>query len=316
VGAQEHAMSKKFSLSQPLRRTLYGHLTLARISNSPTVVSNTLAGAALAGMRLVDGKQILVAIAMILFYSAGMYLNDLFDYAIDSRARPERPLPAGIVSQRAAVRVVIALCGTGSVLLLIVGLYPFLSGLILIGLIICYDKWHKGNPFSPLLMALCRAMVYITAFLAFSASSIFNLSLPCGLLILYVIGLTSVARIENNIPTRNDRPLCRPGTLRLPRIAHIGIVITLFLPASYFAVRPSLLTLLFALFFTAWVVHNIFFIYDPSRPQVGRAVAQLIAGISLLDSLVLIVSENYQGLLLALIAFALTLFLQRYVKGT
>src|SRR5437763_11809410 len=102
-------MSKKLPPQQSLRQTLYGHLALARISNSPTVVSNTLAGAALAGARQIDGKQALVAIAMILFYSAGMYLNDLFDYAVDRRERPKRPLPAGIVSQRAATRDVVAL---------------------------------------------------------------------------------------------------------------------------------------------------------------------------------------------------------------
>ncbi len=67
---------------------------------------------------------------------------------------------------------------------------------MLIVLIICYDRWHKGNPFSPLLMALCRGMVYVTAFVAFSAQSLFNVLFPCCLLILYVIGLTSIAKVE------------------------------------------------------------------------------------------------------------------------
>jgi 4-hydroxybenzoate polyprenyltransferase len=100
------------------------------------------------------------------------------------------------------------------------------------------------------------------------------------------------------------------------RLANVGIVVTLFLPAVYFVARPSLFSLLFALLFTAWVVYSIFFIYEAPKRQVGRAVGQLIAGIALLDSLVLVVSENYHGLLLALVAFGLTLFLQRYVKGT
>ena len=374
-------MSKKFSLDyQSWRKTLYGHLALARISNSPTVVSNALAGAALAGARLVDGKQALVAIAMVLFYSAGMYLNDLLDYAVDCRERPERPLPTGIVSRRGAAIGVIALFGCGSILLGIVGLYPFLSGLVLIALIICYDRWHKRNPFSPLLMALCRGMVYVTAFVAFSAQSLFNLLFPCCLLILYVIGLTSIAKVEpkgtderegqsrenaveiaaeagtistapvrevgargdhasSNVSSpRADRGL-RRGTCPGPPpsggestslsgmdrqggdgsrrwLANVGIVVTLFLPSVYFVARPSLFSLLFALLFTAWVIYSIFFIYEAPQRQVGRAVGQLIAGIALLDSLVLVVSENYHGLLLALLAFGLTLFLQRYVKGT
>jgi 4-hydroxybenzoate polyprenyltransferase len=282
-------MSKKFPRSQSLRQTLYGHLALARISNSPTVVSNTLAGAALAGARLVDGKQALIAVAMVMFYSAGMYLNDLFDYAIDCHAKPTRPLPAGIISRRAAAIGVIVLFGCGSVLLWFIGLYPFLSGLVLIVLIICYDRWHKSNPFSPLLMALCRAMVYAAAFLAISAPFLLNLFPPMSLLIFYVIALTSIAKNEN---TRTGRALRLPTPLRLPDITYFGIVGALFLPTMYFVVRPSLLTLLFALLFTAWVVYSISFIYNSPKPQIGRTVGQLIAGISLLDSLVLVVSEN------------------------
>src|SRR5262249_50855518 len=102
-------MNKNFSQIILWQQKLYGHLALARISNGPAVLTNALAGAALAGARQVDGKLVLVAIAMILFYSAGMYLNDLFDYTLDCQARPTRPLPAGLVSRRAATIVAIAL---------------------------------------------------------------------------------------------------------------------------------------------------------------------------------------------------------------
>ena len=217
-------MSNKLSTYQSWHQTLYGYLALARISNSPTVISNTLAGAALAGTLEPNGTMGFVAIAMVLFYTAGMYLNDLLDYAIDCRERPERPLPAGIVLRSAAVAVVIALFGSGSMLLWSVGLYPFLSGLVLIALIICYDRWHKSNPLSPLLMALCRGMVYVTAFLAFSSQSLFNLLIPGCLLVLYVIGLTYIAKTENK-----------------PSVVSVAILATLFLPGVYFVTRLPLL---------------------------------------------------------------------------
>ena len=184
MGAEEQVMSKKVSTYRSWQQTLYGYLALARISNSPTVVSNTLAGAALAGALWPDGKLVIVAIGMVLFYTAGMYLNDLMDYAVDCRERPERPLPAGIVSRSAAVAVALTLFGCGSLLLWSVGPHPFLSGLVLIALIICYDRWHKSNPLSPLLMALCRLMVYVTAFLAFSVQSFSPLLIPGSLLVL------------------------------------------------------------------------------------------------------------------------------------
>src|SRR6266568_2469426 len=137
---------KKISIAHTWQQSFYGYLALARISNGPTVISNTLAGAALAGALRPDGKMGFIAIAMVLFYTAGMYLNDLLDYAIDCRERAERPLPAGIVSRSTAAAVVIVLLGSGSMLLWSVGPRPFLSGLVLIALIICYDRWHKSNP--------------------------------------------------------------------------------------------------------------------------------------------------------------------------
>ncbi len=303
MGAEEEVMSKKVSIYRPWRKTLYGYLALARISNSPTVVSNTLAGAALAGALWPDGKTGLIAIAMVLFYTAGMYLNDLMDYAVDCRERPERPLPAGIVSRSAAFAVALALFGCGSLLLWSVGPHPFLSGLVLIALIICYDRWHKSNPLSPLLMALCRLMVYITAFLAFSVQSFSTLLIPGNLLVLYVIGLTYIAKTENK-----------------PSITSVSIVATLFLPTVYFTARQlqqvQWVTLPLILFFTIWVAYSVSFAFRSPKRQVGRTVGQLIAGISLLDALVLAASGSRLGTLLALLSFALTLYLQRYVRGT
>ena len=303
MGAEEEAMSEKVSIYRSWRKTLYGYLALARISNSPTVVSNTLAGGALAGALWPDGKLGLIAIVMVLFYTAGMYLNDLMDYAVDCRERPERPLPAGIVSRSAAVAVALILFSCGSLLLWSVGPHPFLSGLVLIVLIICYDRWHKSNPLSPLLMALCRLMVYITAFLAFSVQSLSPLLIPGSLLVLYVIGLTYIAKTENK-----------------PSMTNVSIVATLFLPTVYFTARQlqqvQWVTLPLILFFTIWVAYSVSFAFRSPKRQVGRTVGQLIAGISLLDALVLATTGSPLGVLLALVAFGLTLSLQRYVRGT
>src|SRR5438477_6840792 len=268
MGAAYNVMSNKISASHSWHQMFYAHLSLARISNSPTVVSNALAGAALAGALRPGSKTGLVVVAMVLFYTAGMYLNDLLDYAIDCHERPERALPAGIVSRSAALTVTLALFGSGSVLLAYVGVLTFLSGLLLIALIICYDKWHKSNPLSPLLMALCRLMVYITAFLAVSAQTFFALLIPGILLVLYIVGLTYIAKTENK-----------------PSMISVSVVATLFLPTVYFTLftvqHVQWSTLPLILFFTAWVVYSISFTFRSSRRQVGRTVGRLIAGISL-----------------------------------
>ncbi len=279
---------------------LRGHLALARVSNSPTVVSNVLAGAALGGTLQPDSGVVALAVAMVLFYTAGMYLNDLCDYAIDVRERPDRPLPSGSVSRNTAVIAVVAFFAVGSALLWLVGPAPFGTGLLLIGVIVVYDLWHKTNPLSPLVMAAARALVYVTAFTAFS--SVFSRSLItwASLLFLYVVGLTYIAKTETG-----------------PRLTGYWPAGLIALPAIAFVVEtPTFNTLPLLLLFAGWVAYSTSFVYRARQRSVGRAIGYLIAGIALLDALALAIAGSVVGVVLALIAFGSTLFFQRYIRGT
>lgn len=289
------------SLSRTLpRHRLHGYLALARVSNSPTVFTNVLAGAALAGSLELGLEVVLLTTAMVSFYIAGMFLNDLCDYAVDRHERRERPLPSGIVSPVEAAAVVITLFGVGSALLLPLGTTPFLSGLVLIGVIILYDLWHKTNPLSPLVMAAARALVYVTTFVAFSTQVSGELVAAGGLLALYIVGLTYLARGETG-----------------RHIAGYWPAAALFLPVLYFAFRaPQAGTLVLLGLFAGWVSYSLLLAYRNKRRNVGRAVGQLIAGVALYDGLVLAVAGTLPGMVLALAAFGATLFLQRYIRGT
>lgn len=294
------SLDSTLRFQQPWSRKLYGYLALARISNSPTVVSDVLAGAALAGALAPSGALAALIAAMVLFYTAGMYLNDVCDYAIDCRERPERPLPTGLIARSAAMTVVVGLFGLGSGLLWGIGLAPFLSGVVLIGLIVVYDLWHKGNPVGPLLMAACRLMVYVTAFVAFSTHVTSALVISGGLLFGYLVGLTYIAKNENQ-----------------PHFSRYWPAALLFLPAVYFAAqggRPELLLVL--VLFVLWVAHSISYIYRRRGRDIGAGVGRLIAGISLVDGLVLASVGAAFGLVVALLAFGTTWFFQRYIKGT
>ncbi|WP_019588778.1 UbiA family prenyltransferase [Deinococcus apachensis] len=285
------------TLRPNLSRRLHGHLSLARISNSPTVVTNALAGAALAGGNGVT--LVLVAAAMVLFYTAGMYLNDLLDLGLDRRERPERPLPSGLIPVGEAWVVTAALFGIGLLLLLPAGGKALLSGLGLVGLIVFYDVWHKTNPLSPVVMAATRAMVYVTAGLAFLPQLTTPLNVWAALLAAYIAGLTYVAKTEN-----------RRGTARFWPVALVAA------PAVYglvggFGWGAALLALLLA----AWVGHSLTFVYGRKR-DIGGAVGRMIAGVCLLDALVLGVAGAWSWLPWALAAFFLTRWWQRHIKGT
>ena len=75
-------------------------LRLSRISNLPTVWTNVGVGALLAGGSLADPRLPLLMLALSLFYTGGMFLNDAFDREFDAQHRPERPIPSGQVSAR------------------------------------------------------------------------------------------------------------------------------------------------------------------------------------------------------------------------
>ncbi|HJZ46332.1 MAG TPA: UbiA family prenyltransferase [Roseiflexaceae bacterium] len=284
----------------PWWRRLHGYLALARISNSPTVASNVLAGAALAGALAPNGNIALLAVAMVLFYTAGMFLNDLCDYAIDCRARPDRPLPSGAVTRAEASAATVGLFVGGLAMLWLLGPTPFLGGLVLVGLIVLYDIWHKSNPLSPLIMAGCRAMVYVIAFVVFAPQPTGALALAASVLGLYIVGLTALAKSE-----------------ALPGAAKHWPAVALILPAvAFLAQRPSLAALPTALVFLGWVLYSLSFAYRKRGRSIGGAIGRLIAGVALCDALVLALARAWLGVALALVAFGLTLLFQRYIKGT
>jgi hypothetical protein len=281
------------------REKLYGHFALARISNSPTVVSNALAGAALAVGAVVDVQIVLIGIAMVAFYTAGMYLNDLMDYEIDLQERADRPLTTGLISRSAAMTVTAGLFVLGSALLLIIGRVPWLVGGVLIGTIVLYDAWHKNNPLSPVVMGANRFLVYIVAFVAYERTLSIEVLLAGGLLWLYIIGLTFIAKSE----TGDSFTKYWPAAI-------------LFAPAVYFGVQllddPAWLVLV--LVFVVWVGYSISFIYQ--KKQIGGGIVRLIAGVSLFDALALATTGWTDGAVAALVCFGLTIFFQQYIKGT
>jgi 4-hydroxybenzoate polyprenyltransferase len=279
---------------------LRGYLSLARISNSPTVVSDALAGAALAGALWPDATVIAVAVAMVLFYTAGMFLNDLCDYAIDVRQRPERPLPSGIVSRAEALFAVVLLFGIGSLLLLFISPLAFASGVALIAVIVVYDFWHKTNPISPAIMALARALVYVTAAVAVAGAVSNQVLLWAGLLFVFVVGLTAIAKAEAGSGLAGYWPA---ALLALPALAFIA---SNRQPASW----------LLLLLFVVWTAYAASFVYRAGQRNIGRAVGYLIAGIALLDALALAIAGSGIGVAIALAAWGLTLVLQRSIKGT
>jgi len=276
-------------------------LKLGRVSNLPTVWTNTLAGTLVAGGSWQDPRIAVVVVAMSLFYEGGMFLNDYFDRDIDARERPERPIPSLEIAPGTVAAIGWGLIAAGLVLLAFLGLQALGVGLLLAAFIIAYDHHHKGNPFAPVLMGTCRALVYVIAAMALAGTLSGWLIIAAIALLAYVAGLSYAAWQE-----RLDRPenLWPLALLAVPLVAAASTL------------QQGAIAIAIYLCLVGAVGRAIYLLMTRPRGGVPRAVGLLIAAVSLVDA-AFIASVGAMGpALVALAGFFATLALQRYISGT
>lgn len=284
-------------------------LQLGRISNLPTVWSNVLVGALLGGATLDDARLPLLMAAMSLFYVGGMFLNDAFDRTFDARHRPERPIPSGQVRAGEVFAY-----GFGMLALGLAGLAwasrgadglpawrAVAAGIALAAAIVFYDAHHKDNPLSPLVMGLCRVLVVLGAGFAITAAAPAPLWLAAAAVLAHLIGLTYIAKQEHLDRVGALWPL---GLLALPVL--YGLALALAAPP---AAMPLVL-------YAGVLAYALTRLRRRARGDVPRAVVTLIAGMSVLDAVLLAGAGQPIAALLAVVAFWFTLALQRWVAGT
>lgn len=285
-------------------------LQLGRVSNLPTVWTNALVGTVLAGGEPWTTSALLAGIGLSLLYVSGMYLNDAFDRDIDAKERPSRPIPAGLISVDTVFVAGFGLMLAGLAFVLWAGAVarpstgwqPMLAGLGLGAAILFYDWHHKSNALSPFFMGLCRVLAYLTAGFAAVRHPSGMLMVAALVSLCYLIGLTYVAKQES-----------------LNRLGSLWPLLFLAAPVAYgssqlgnggWAVLPYLIALV------TWIGAALYFLKRRAKGDVPRAVVGLIAGIALVDALLLATAGATGASGLAVLCFLLTLAMQRWVSGT
>jgi 4-hydroxybenzoate polyprenyltransferase len=175
------------------------------------------------------------------------------------------------------------------------------SSTALAAAIVLYDAHHKGNPMSPLVMGLCRVLVVVTAAFGVAAALPAAVQLAAGALLCHLIGLTYIAKQEHLDRIGSLWPL---GFLAAPVL--YGLALARSAPMAWLPLALYVGALLYALGL----------LRRRARGDVPRAVVTLIAGMSLLDGVVLAGAGQAWPALIAVAAFVLTLALQRWVAGT
>jgi hypothetical protein len=275
-------------------------LVLGRVSNLPTVWSNCLAAWVLNG----GGNWmvfLLLCSGATLLYVGGMFLNDACDAEFDREFRRERPIPSGQIAARDVWWFGGLFIFLGWVLLFLIGNTVALFALLLVATIIFYDVVHKHTEAAPLLMALCRFLLYVVA----GAATFHRVGEPVFLhglaLGAYIIGVSCLARAESG-----------PG-----RISLLPLLFLLAPLVANVCVNPyrNIFSWLAAAGLAAWLIWCGRNLLRAAKPDIGRVVAGLLAGIALVDcatvpQLSIAVAISFFAL------FLLALLLQKIVPAT
>lgn len=191
---------------------LLAYLRLLRIPNVFTAIADVMMGYAFSQPRP-DQTLVLASLISVscCLYLSGMVLNDVFDYEVDKRERPDRPIPSGRISRRRAKVIGFSLLAAGVCMgwcvrftFLDASVQPWRPGVIATALamvILLYDGVLKSTPFGPVAMGLCR---FLNVLLGMSAapgdSGLLDFALHewmvAGGMGIFVAGITMFARHE------------------------------------------------------------------------------------------------------------------------
>jgi 4-hydroxybenzoate polyprenyltransferase len=312
------------------RKNMFAWLQLLRLPNVLTAVADVMMGYLVTHGNLRPPEHfLLLAAASCLLYLSGMVLNDVFDSEVDARDRPQRPIPSGRVSLRAAASVGWAMLASG----VLVGWFVSFSfgdwrpgsvATLLAVSIVLYDAALKRTPLAPLLMGACRALnvllgMSLGPLAAEAASPYVSWGTPAGWLIalgigVYIVGVTVFARTEARSSSRT----------RL-----IGGLFVLLAGMAILAATPVIsqyeprLVVTQNGWYLLWVVLALvtarrctLAILDPSPPRVQAAVRHCVQSIIVLDAAVCVgYAGPFWGLAVLSLIFP-TVLLATWLKAT
>jgi 4-hydroxybenzoate polyprenyltransferase len=264
---------------KPSTHPVKSWLQLLRAPNLLTVPGDPLAGFLLAygsthgGSAFLDEKAAVAALASLLFYSAGLVMNDIVDLAEDRRDRPSRPLASGAVSVRAAWIATVLFAGVGLVAMTAVadraGLF---ASSVLLGVIGLYNGVTKRFPIiGALNMGACRGLsLFLGAVAATGTLEQPPFVILCAAIVTaYIAAVTNLARHE----TREQVPTLAKA---LPAVIMLGAFLLFSAGHGPMIQRHATTLLAVALIFAAAEVGQLFRKNPPPLPPVIGALIRVL----------------------------------------
>lgn len=263
------------------------YLLLIRLPNLFTLPSNILVGFILVSsftLTITSVIQVLTLVTISIFlYCVGLVLNDIFDYEIDKRERPNRPLASDKISRKIAIIMVAIFTAIALILSLLVNVTTFSISLLLLIIIFGYDKYLKNTSVGPFTIAAARVTNVIlgtTANIGSVDNFPQNIQLVFILIItfVYVSAIGFLSRYEVHGFSENIRSYLIPIT-----IAGIVSSILVFNVVGFFKYESLLILTLFSVIMGK-AMYNI---HKKNSIGIQKTIQLMILSIIVLDSVFL-----------------------------
>jgi len=260
------------------------YLVLVRLPNLFTLPSNILVGigaiSSLAFTFASFTQFLLLVTISVLLYCVGIVLNDLYDFDIDKKERPNRPLPSGKISRRSAIGLVAIFSTLALILSLLVSFSTLVISSILFLAIFGYDKYLKNTYAGPFTIATARAMnILLGTSVSFrsvdSYSQIVTLTFVLIITFVYVSLIGFISRYEVHGFSDNAKLLLPPAI-----VAIVISSIILFSLMGFFKLESLIILSLFS--FIMLISFSRIYRRDSGRTQ--QIVRNMILSIIVLDS--------------------------------
>jgi 4-hydroxybenzoate polyprenyltransferase len=289
---------------------------LMRLPNTPSALADIGLGT-LAVLSREDGLPppswlavVLTGLASLGLYTSGMVWNDFFDVEQDRRERPERPIPSGKVSRRAAGLFAAALMTVGVLFALLASLVLGRREVVYVALgivagVLLYDGWLKRTWAGPVAMGGCR-LGNVLLGVAGAGRPLDAQALHLAIIVgIYVAGITWFARTEAQESRQGH-------LLGAAAIMLAGLLLALPLPLFLYRGQQTSWLFLYLLvglgFFVGLPASQA--IAAPKPSLVQRAVKTALFGLVLLDAVLATALVGPLGLVLLVLAVP-SLYLSR-----
>jgi 4-hydroxybenzoate polyprenyltransferase len=253
-----------------------------------------------------------------------MVLNDVYDYEVDARDRPHRPLPSGrvLLNQARLFGFLLLLTGValGTIASLISGdIRPGIVATLLAIAVVVYDRVVKQTPLAPLIMGSCRLLNVLLGMSVVATPWQPIHWLVASGIALYIAGVTWFARTEAR---QSHRLQLAGGTL----VMLAGIALLAWYPWWSDALVAEASQPQFVVptrWIVIWIMVGLMIawrcvaaVIDPSPAKVQYAVKNCIFSLIMLDGIVTFGVRGMPWAVVVLLLLVPTMYLGKWIYST